>query len=131
MKKIGVINSILSAVLARVGHTDQIVVADAGFPCPAAVPLVDLALFPGTPTTRDIVRVIESELVLERYVMATESESHSPHVLREFAQLLPDLSSQLVPHQEFKSLSHQAAVVVRSGDVAPYSNILVIVGVPY
>ncbi len=54
-----------------------------------------------------------------------------PQVLREFAQLFPNLLSQVVSHQEFKALSHRAAVVVRSGDVAPYSNIIVSVGVPY
>lgn len=131
MKKSGVINSALSTVLARVGHTDRIVVADAGFPCPSNVPLIDLALVPGQPTTRDVITVIASELILEGFVVAGEMESHSPHVLHALSAEFPGIPLEMISHDEFKALSRQAAAVIRSGDISPYSNILVVVGVPY
>jgi D-ribose pyranase len=37
MKKIGVINREISQVLARMGHTDTIVIADCGLPIPDQV----------------------------------------------------------------------------------------------
>ena len=37
MKKIGILNSEISRVISGLGHTDQIVVCDAGFPIPSHV----------------------------------------------------------------------------------------------
>ncbi|MEG0552127.1 MAG: RbsD/FucU domain-containing protein, partial [Carnobacterium sp.] len=44
MKKNGTLNSELDKLLADLGHTDQIVIADAGLPIPAGVKKIDLAL---------------------------------------------------------------------------------------
>ena len=47
MKKTGIINSAISKVLSDLGHTDRIVIADAGLPVPAGVPKMDLAVHGG------------------------------------------------------------------------------------
>ena len=49
MKKIGIINGPISAVIAHLEHTDTLTVADAGLPTPATTQRIDLALKPGTP----------------------------------------------------------------------------------
>ncbi len=46
MKKQGILNSRIAAVLARLGHTDTIVIADCGLPIPDHVERIDLALKP-------------------------------------------------------------------------------------
>lgn len=49
MKKHGILNSDIARVLARMGHTDSIVIGDCGLPVPDHVELIDLALKLGQP----------------------------------------------------------------------------------
>ncbi|GAB4423817.1 MAG: hypothetical protein Fur0044_21830 [Anaerolineae bacterium] len=50
MKKIGILNQPISAVIADLGHLDTLVIADAGLPIPAETERIDLALTQGIPT---------------------------------------------------------------------------------
>ena len=52
MKKHGILNSALSGLIASLGHTDLLVVADAGLPIPPGVPVIDLAVRCGVPSFR-------------------------------------------------------------------------------
>ena len=72
MKKIGIINQPIAAVMAGLGHTDTIVIADAGLPIPAQPQRIDLALTQGIPTFLDTLRVILTEMQLERAIVAAE-----------------------------------------------------------
>jgi len=49
MKKSGLLNPQLCAAVARLGHTQTFVGADAGLPIPHEVPVIDLAVVLGTP----------------------------------------------------------------------------------
>ncbi|MDX1466776.1 MAG: RbsD/FucU domain-containing protein, partial [Halomonas sp.] len=49
MKRQGLLNAPLATLIAELGHTDTVVIADAGLPIPPGVPRVDLALRPGLP----------------------------------------------------------------------------------
>ncbi|MDR6296496.1 D-ribose pyranose/furanose isomerase RbsD [Pantoea dispersa] len=49
MKKGRLLNAEVSHVIARLGHTDTLTIADAGLPIPAGPQRIDLALTPGTP----------------------------------------------------------------------------------
>ena len=44
MKRYGILNSHISKVLSDLGHTDSIVIADAGLPIPEDVHEIDLAI---------------------------------------------------------------------------------------
>jgi D-ribose pyranase len=48
-KNSGTLNSQLSRVFSELGHTEQLVVTDAGLPIPTQVERVDLALSQGIP----------------------------------------------------------------------------------
>ncbi|RKO62361.1 ABC-type ribose transport system, auxiliary component [Caldibacillus debilis GB1] len=56
MKKHGILNSEIAKVLADLGHTDTIVIADCGLPVPAGVKKIDLALELGKPSFLDEVQ---------------------------------------------------------------------------
>lgn len=131
MKKTGVINSVLAGVLAELGHTDLLILSDAGFPTPKGVRRVDLSLRPGIPETKDILDVVEQEIVVEGLVVAEESKRQSAHWIEWLKDRFPAVEIEFLPHEEFKRLSQSAKAVVRSGDVASYSNVIVRVGVPY
>ena len=50
MKKHGVLNSEITSILASLGHTDTIVIADCGLPIPDGVKRIDLAVEIGKPS---------------------------------------------------------------------------------
>lgn len=64
MKKNGILNSEITKVLADLGHTDTIVIADCGLPIPPSVKKVDLALAFGNPSFLDILNLLKDEMKL-------------------------------------------------------------------
>ena len=65
MKKQGILQNDLAAVIARLGHTDTLVVADAGLPIPPSVPRIDLAVSAGVPSFMQVLRPLLDEVAVE------------------------------------------------------------------
>ena len=72
MKKSKLINQPISAVIAGMGHLDELVIADAGLPIPEPVQRIDLALTENVPRFLDALRVVLSELQVESATVAEE-----------------------------------------------------------
>ncbi|WKD58947.1 D-ribose pyranase [Corynebacterium caspium] len=130
MKKTGILNSQLSGLLAKLGHTDAFAIADCGLPIPPGVEVVDLALVFGTPAFVPVLDALLSEVVVENSVIATQSAS-SPA-----GQWFADRASQLgrvhnVDHEYFKKRIAECKFVVRTGEATPYANIILHSGVPF
>jgi D-ribose pyranase len=131
MKKRGVLGHALSEVIASMGHTDLLVIADAGFPVPPGVQRIDLAVRCGLPTMLEVTRAIADDLEFETVTIADElllREDALPEALRE---LFPGAPMHHVPHEEFKRLSQRARAVVRTGECTPYYNVILTGGVTY
>ena len=60
----GTLNSQLSRVFSELGHTDQVVVTDAGLPIPKHVERVDLALAEGIPSFLQVLDQTLAEIVM-------------------------------------------------------------------
>lgn len=73
MKKTKLLNAALSHLIAQLGHNDVVVVGDAGLPVPAGVPCIDLALMRGLPSLAQVLEALESEMQVERMVLAKET----------------------------------------------------------
>lgn len=131
MKKTELINSELSAVIARMGHTDSIAIADCGLPIPDGVRRIDLALMRNQPRFLDTLRAVLSELCVERAVVATELMEGAPALLDEIRALLPGVTVEAVTHERFKRLTSESKAVVRTGECTPYANILLYSGVVF
>ena len=131
MKKIGILNQDISAVVAGMGHTDSITVADAGLPIPDGVRRIDLALREGLPGFLETVETLAGELQVEKVVVAQETAAVSPHVEEGLKQLFPDAEWATVPHEEFKALTRQSKAVVRTGEFTPYANVILVSGVVF
>ena len=111
------------------GHTDTLVVADAGLPIPREVERIDLGLTRGVPGFVETVAAIAGELTVEAVVMAEEARHVSPHVVRAVAELFPGVSVRFVPHLELKAMTRSARAVVRTGEFTPYANVILQSGV--
>ena len=137
MKRGTLLHPELSRVIARLGHGDALVIADAGLPIPPGVERIDLAFAPGKPAFMDVLEAILAEMQVERATLATEVKSAAPAFherLQARLASLPKLVERgvdFVSHEELKRLSHGAAAVVRTGEFTPYANVVLYSGVVF
>lgn len=129
MKKSGILNRHLAGALALLGHTDQVVVCDAGLPIPDGPVVVDLAFRAGVPRFAEVLDGLLAELAVEGATAATEVTDRNPDTAALLDGLFPGL--QLVPHEELKARTRHARLVVRTGEFRPYANVLLRCGVPF
>lgn len=130
MRRSGILNAALAGHLARLRHTDTIVVADCGLPVPRTVPVVDLALRFGVPGFTTVLDALLDEIVVESSTAAREAlNGPAGGWLDERRNRLGGL--ELVPHEQLKAAVTAAAVVVRTGEATPYANVVLHCGVPF
>lgn len=127
------INPALSRVISETGHTDLIIVTDAGLPIPQGAERIDLAYRPGAPAFLDVLDTVLAELVVEGATVSAEVAEKSPEVLDALRERFAGMGFEieLVPHREFKQRTHAARAFVRSGEFTPYANVILHAGVAY
>ncbi|MCC6607776.1 MAG: D-ribose pyranase [Anaerolineae bacterium] len=128
MKKVGVINQPIAAVVARLGHTDTIAIADAGLPIPATTQRIDLALTTGVPSFLETLRVVLSELFVEKAVVAEEMKMVSPQMYAALLEVLGDVPVEAIPHMDFKRETAGTKAIIRTGEFTPYANVILVAG---
>jgi D-ribose pyranase len=134
MKKTPLLNVALSRLIASLGHGDMVVIGDAGLPVPPGVELIDLALTQGIPDFISTLKVVLSEMQVERHVLAQEILDKQPPALSVLEELSVDGvlgAREWLSHDQFKVLSRQARAIVRTGECAPYCNIVLVSGVTF
>ena len=131
MKKTGIINAPISAVIAELGHMDMVTIADAGLPIPQEVQRIDLALTKGIPGFLDTLRVVLSEMQVEKVIIAEEMKEISPDIFDEVQGLISDIPVDFVPHPDFKELTRSSRAIIRTGEYTPYANIILVSGVVF
>lgn len=133
MKKKGILNSELCRVVARLGHTDQLVVCDSGLPIPLSAVCVDLALKKNVPRFLDTLELLADELEIEEAIIAEEMERFNGPVYDGLVRLLPGVKITAVCHEEFKTRTRANGNVsfVRTGEATPYANVILVSGVDF
>lgn len=130
MKKLGHLNRDIARVLAGMGHTDSLVIADCGLPIPPGVECIDLALALGEPGFARVLETVLADFQCERAVFADECRSHNPAVLDIAAGLMQHgVAVDFVSHEQFKQRCQQARVIIRTGECTPYANVILHSGV--
>ena len=127
MERSGILNAPLAGRLARLGHTDLVVVADAGLPVPADVPVVDLAVVLGLPRFTDVLDALLAEIVVEHaWVSAPADDGPAGWVDARLAA-----PAVRLPHEELKAMVGTARLVVRTGEDTASANVVLRCGVPF
>ena len=129
MKRTALLHAELSHAIATLGHGDMLVIGDVGLPIPNGPRRIDLALTPGIPTVADVLRVVLEEMQVEKAVIANEAMERNGGHLPAWCHLPVD--PQAVSHDEFKRLTQQARVMVRTGECTPYANVILVAGVTF
>ncbi|CAM2145215.1 MULTISPECIES: D-ribose pyranase [Paraburkholderia] len=130
MKKHGHLNRDIARVLAGMGHTDSLVIADCGLPIPEGVECIDLSMSLGVPGFFDVLDSVLADFKAERAVFASEAQTHNAAVVaRERELAAAQVVIEEVPHEEFKRRCRAAKAVIRTGECSPYANVILHSGV--
>jgi len=124
MKKDGILNRELAGLVAGLGHTDCVMICDAGFPIPDGKRYVDLALTAGTPAFDDCLRVLLQEAIFDEITSAEETREANPEVYSLLKATFLRQKWNQVPQSELQLRAANAKFIIRSGELRPYSNLL-------
>ena len=133
MKKSGILNAALSEIIASMGHTDKLVICDAGLPIPREARKVDLALVKNIPGFIETLQHVLAELEIESAIIAEEMQSKSAACYQEVCNLIPEDKIRKINHESFKDYYNHSSNIafVRTGEATPYANIILISGVTF
>jgi D-ribose pyranase len=131
MKKNGVLNKDISEVVASMGHTDSLMICDAGLPIPQNVKRIDLALKQGLPGFIETAEVIANELKIEKILVAEEMKTSSPKMLEAIKKTFAGIDIQFVTHEKLKELSSETKAIIRTGEFTPFANVIIYSGVVF
>lgn len=131
MKKIGLLNSDISGVVSKMGHTDMIAIGDSGLPIPYETQRIDLALIKNIPRFIDTLKAILIELKVEEVFIAEEIKNMNSDVYKQILNLIDDVKINFIKHEELKKMLKECKAVIRTGEQTPYSNIILKSGVVF
>ena len=105
MQKVGILNSSIAKVLADLGHTDKICVGDCGLPVPSGV---------------------------AKIYLAPETKIQNPAQWKALQEVFPESEVEWVmleSHEELKAWEKDCKAVIRTGEITPFSNVILQSGV--
>ena len=131
MKKTKVINSDISRVIAQMGHFDKLSIGDAGMPVPAGTEKIDFAVDNGIPSFTQVLLNVLEELEVQRIYLAEEIKTENPKMLESIQEIMPNVPVTFIPHSEMKQDLNNCRAFIRTGEMTPYSNIILESGVVF
>jgi len=131
VKKTMLLNCYISEVIAKMGHTDSLALADCGLPIPKETERIDLALVKGLPSFLDTLKAVLSELQVERVQLAREIKEVSPNLYEEIKKEIGNIPIDIVTHENLKDNLKECKAVIRTGEQTPYANIILKSGVVF
>ncbi|HHY48076.1 MAG TPA: D-ribose pyranase [Firmicutes bacterium] len=129
MKEVGMLNAEISYAISRLGHMDEIIICDAGFPIPLGVKTIDISLAPNKPTLVEVLSELLKYFSVERAILADETRKLNPTRFNDIIGLFDkSVEVETISHAELKQRSRSVKAVVRTGDFTAYSNVLLVSG---
>jgi D-ribose pyranase len=124
-----ILNPHLLSLLARVRHTNALVLADRGFPFWPQIETVDVSVCDGVPTVLQVLAAIREDFQATQAFMAREFLTENSKPTRDlFAAALEGIPVTHESHREFKKRVPGAIGLIRTGDTVQYANMILISG---
>ena len=125
----GILNPQLLALLARVRHTNALVIADRGFPFWPMIETVDISVVDDLPTVLQLIAAVRANHHFTEAYQAEEFlKNNSPATRQKFAAALKGVPMKYEPHVDFKKRVPHAIGLIRTGDTTQYANTILISG---
>lgn len=129
MKKQGMLNREIAAVLARMGHTDQLVIADCGLPIPDNVTCIDVSIRQGVPDFLTVLQAVLDDMQIEAITLAEEIRDQNPLLQQHVIDETGDIPLSYISHEALKERIIDAKAVIRTGENTPFANAILQSGV--
>jgi D-ribose pyranase len=124
-----ILNPQILSLLARVRHTNTLVIADRGFPFWPEIETIDISLTDGVPTVLQVLTALRRNFQPVRAYMAREFSSNNDTGTKHlFARALAGVPLTFEPHVNFKKRVPQAIGLIRTGDTVQYANLILVSG---
>ncbi len=125
MLKTGILNPHVLSLLARVRHTNTLVIADRGFPFWPAIETVDISLVDDVPTVRQVLGALRENFVIGAAFMAEEFLAENGEPVRlAYADLVAPAEIRFQPHVDFKTRVPKSVGLIRTGDTTQFGNVI-------
>ena len=125
MLKTGILNPHILNLLARVRHTNNLVIADRGFPSWPQIETVDISFVDDLPTVLQVIAAVRAQCVIGKAWMAKEFlKANDIRTQASFATALKGLALTREAHVDFKNRVPNAVGLIRTGDTTPYANVI-------
>ncbi len=125
MLQTGILNPHLLDLLARVRHTNTLVIADWAFPYWPEIETVDISLTRGIPTVLDVLDLLSPVFKIGRIWQANEFvTSNTVEVVDRFSNSFGKIPLTREAHVDFKKRVPLAIGLIRTGDPTAYGNII-------
>ena len=119
----GILHPGLLKLMGECGHTDWLMLSDAGMPIPVGKERIDLAILNDLPRQLTILKAIASQLKLEKIYIAEEIQKVSPVYLSKIRAFLAQqpIPLEFVPHETLKAMSQAApaSIITTSASILP------------
>src|SRR6266545_3169375 len=125
MLKTGILNPQLLSLLARVRHTNTIVISDRGFPFWPQIETVDISLCDDIPGVLDVLCALRPNFNVGKAWMAQEFlRANDKKTQAAFVEAFKGIEVTHEPHVEFKKRVPHAIGLIRTGDTIQYANMI-------
>lgn len=126
-----IINPEIMYALTKLGHTQSIVICDAGLPIPKGAKVIDLAFVLGEMPFLRVLEVVLDEGIFEGCIYAEEIKTQNVAVFEQMKQMIGDIETGLLSHEDFKVATESAEIFIRTGEDTPYANVILKGGVAF
>lgn len=124
----GILNPRVLDLLARIRHTNTLVIADWAFPYWPQIETVDLSLTTGIPMIRDVLALLQPNFKVGAIMQAEEFLTHNPQDVVEAYEKtfagFPHAKVERMAHDALKKRVPNAIGLIRTGDPTMYGNVI-------
>lgn len=126
MLQTGILNPHVLDLIARVRHTNTLVISDWAFPYWPEIETVDISLTHNIPTVLDVLDLLTPIFKIGRIWQAEEFvATNSNEMVERFAKSFGSIPLTREAHLDFKKRVPHAIGLIRTGDATPYGNIII------
>lgn len=128
MTETGILNREIAAEMAKMGHTDMMLIADAGLAIPNTTKVIDLSLAKDLPTALQVLDEVLKHFSVEKIIYSQATVDVSPTREQAFLARFDDsVEKQVVPHPVLRDeLTRKVKFAIRTGDFTANSNLILV-----
>jgi D-ribose pyranase len=125
MLQTGILNPHVLELIARIRHTNTLVIADWAFPYWPEIETVDISLTRGIPTVLDVLDLLTPVFKIGRIWQADEFTAvNNAETVARFEKSFGQIPLTREAHVDFKKRVPHAIGLIRTGDATLYGNII-------